>query len=108
MINFFNILWRANNFSKFFRYVNVSCVNYGQEIQIRACLMTDTIHKKRPIEFFNDFRVKLTVFTAENNYFRKNFVDFLRLAFISYTFRSPMTYCPQSKIQLAFRRCKRT
>ena len=78
-------------FSKNFRYVNVY-VNYGQEFQIRAQLMTDTVYNKRdPLRLYYRFRIKRTVFMALNNCFRKIFVDFLRFVFISYHFCSSMT-----------------
>ena len=50
--------------------------------------MTDTIYNKRdPRRLYYGFRVKLIIFKALTNCFRKNLMDFLRFASI-YTFCS--------------------
>ena len=83
---------RALPFSKFFRSVNVYYLNYGQENQIKAQLLTDIVYNKRDRATLSYvFRIKLTVFMALTNCFRKDFIDFLRFVFISYDFCSSMT-----------------
>ena len=54
--------------------------------------MSDTICKKDvQIKLLYGLRIKLVVFMALTNCFRKNFIDFLSFAFICYTFCSPTT-----------------
>ena len=68
-------------FFKNFLYVNVFYVNYRQDFQIRTQLMTDNIYSKvGPTRLYYGFRVKLMVFMALTNFFRKNFMDFLSFA----------------------------
>ena len=75
-------------FSMYFRHVKVFYVNCGKEFQIKA----DTIYNKRnPTRLCSGFKVKLMVFMALTNCFCKNFTDFFRSAFISYTLCSPRT-----------------
>ena len=46
--------------------------------------MTDTNYNKRdPARFFYGVRVKLMLFMALTNCFRKTFMDFFRFAFVS-------------------------
>ena len=67
-------------------------VNFGQEFQIRAQLMTDTVYNERdPTRLYYGFRIKLMVFMALTNCFCKNFMDFLRFVFLSYDFCSSMS-----------------
>ena len=55
--------------------------------------MTDTVYKKRdPMRLYYGFRIKLTVFMALTKCFLKNFLDFLRLVFISYDFCRSMIF----------------
>ena len=85
-------MWRQLSFSKIFRYLNVYYVNYGQKIQIKAQLLTDIVYNKRDrATLCYVLRIKLTVFMALTNCFRKDFIDFLRFVFISYDFCSSMT-----------------
>ena len=92
------ILTGRDFFSKYFPYVDVFYVNYGQEFQISAQLLIDTIYNKRDqkreqtTRLYFVIRVKLMVFMALTNCFRKNFTDFFRFAFISYNSCSPMTF----------------
>ena len=54
--------------------------------------MKDIIYNKQgPTRVYYGFRVKLTVFIAATNCFRKIFIDFLSFAFICYTLCSPIT-----------------
>ena len=54
--------------------------------------MTDNIFNRRdPTRLYYGFRVKLMVFKALTNCFRKNFMDFLRFALVSITFCNPTT-----------------
>ena len=54
--------------------------------------MIYSIYNKRgPTRLYYGFSVKLMVFMALNNLFRKNFIDILSFDFICCTFRSPMT-----------------
>ena len=74
---------RPFSFKKF-PLCNYFYVNYGQEFQIRAQLMTDTVYIKRdPTRLSYNFRIRLTVFMALTNCFRKNFMDFVRFVFNS-------------------------
>ena len=58
----------------------------------RAQLMTDTVCKKRnSMRFYSGFGIKLTIFMALINCFRKNFMDFLRFVFVSLDVCSSMT-----------------
>ena len=85
-------------YSKYFRCVNAFYVNYGQDIQISAQIMTNTVYiKQEPMKFSYGFRMKLMVFMVLNNCFRKNFMNFLRFVFISSAFGSSITWCSQSK-----------
>ena len=45
--SFLDFNWARTFFSKYFRYVNIYYANNGQEIQIKAQLLTDIVKIKR-------------------------------------------------------------
>ena len=92
MKNFLDFNGARVFFSKLFRYVKVFDEIYVHEHQMRAQFLPDTkFMELYPTRLYYGFRVKLMVFMALTNCFRKNFMDFLSFALISYTFCSPMT-----------------
>ena len=96
MINFFKILLRHDFFFKFPLCICIY-VNHGHKFLIKAQFMTDNVHEKGdPVRFYYGFRIKLPVFMALTNCFRKYFMELLHFVFICYDFCSSMNYRPQS------------
>ena len=91
----------GRDFLNYFRFVNVYYVNllHLQEFHIRGKLIPNSIYKKQnPTTLYLSFRVKLMVFMALTNCFRKNFyMIFKNFAFTCYLFVAQWRIVPSQK-----------